>query len=150
MRGSRNSTTTTLFRCFIELLHNFVTLVCLLGISCEELLLLDKTASIDTTSKLGTISIIYNYKGTALLQDLIARLELPGESLTLLVKNCFIQVVLDPARALVAPHVSLSHYSSPSPLDIGRAICGICGRFRDPEGGLCRGKDGELIWPQKS
>ncbi|KAM3443353.1 hypothetical protein MY4824_000656 [Beauveria thailandica] len=32
-------------------------------------------------------------------------------------------------------------------LDTGRAICGSCGAFWDPEGGKCRNIKAELIWP---
>ncbi|KAF1735246.1 hypothetical protein CRV24_004168 [Beauveria bassiana] len=32
-------------------------------------------------------------------------------------------------------------------LDIGRAVCGSCGSFWDPEGGKCRDIKGALVWP---
>ncbi|KID85911.1 Heat-labile enterotoxin IIB, A chain [Metarhizium guizhouense ARSEF 977] len=32
-------------------------------------------------------------------------------------------------------------------LDTGRAVCGSCGSFWDPEGGKCRDIKGALIWP---
>ncbi|KID72262.1 uncharacterized protein G6M90_00g104770 [Metarhizium brunneum] len=32
-------------------------------------------------------------------------------------------------------------------LDTGRAVCGSCGTFWDPEGGKCRDIKGALIWP---